>query len=391
MAQAVVSHGEPGSLLLFPLISVEAGVDTLVRLTNAGDSELPVRCAYVDGSGNRHATASFLITLTPRQPIAWLAGQGAPALPVDGVNHVGIDGSVNSGSIPPVPVSPFSGTLRCVAAEPDGTPTASDTLLGNATLQRAAPGGDSAAYTAIGFRATGTSADTPDVLVLGSPQAEYDACPEHVFLQPFLDGARINLGSEGAIARATATTVVLATCSSAPNGGAAATVDLTLTNEFGMQFQARRAFREHLATDLSRLDGTIPSMSIFNSAVAGSATGNLHMTPTSPGSGIVAIALTAWADPGAPGAPYRTAIQGQFSGARIVPDLVDLSAPGPACAGDCDADGTVAINELVGGVAIALGSAAVNSCSAFDTDGSGAVTVAELVAAVAAALTGCSP
>jgi hypothetical protein len=64
--------------------------------------------------------------------------------------------------------------------------------------------------------------------------------------------------------------------------------------------------------------------------------------------------------------------------------------PVPACAGDCNGDGMVAINELVTGVSIALGSAPVTSCPAIDTDGNGEVAINELVAAVNNALSGCA-
>lgn len=61
----------------------------------------------------------------------------------------------------------------------------------------------------------------------------------------------------------------------------------------------------------------------------------------------------------------------------------------PACAGDCDADGAVTVDEIVRAVNIALGTVAVETCVAADSGGDGAVTVDELVAAVARALAGC--
>ena len=60
------------------------------------------------------------------------------------------------------------------------------------------------------------------------------------------------------------------------------------------------------------------------------------------------------------------------------------------CAGDCNGDGTVAINELIVGVNIALGSAQVSACSSFDTNGDGMVAINELIAAVNNALGGCT-
>jgi hypothetical protein len=58
----------------------------------------------------------------------------------------------------------------------------------------------------------------------------------------------------------------------------------------------------------------------------------------------------------------------------------------PALPADCNGDGAVAINELVRGVAIALGTLGAGECPAADVDQDGAVTVAELIRAVNAAL-----
>jgi Zn-dependent metalloprotease len=60
------------------------------------------------------------------------------------------------------------------------------------------------------------------------------------------------------------------------------------------------------------------------------------------------------------------------------------------CAGDCDGDGAVTINELIQGVGIALGSLAPSACAAMDRDGDNDVSIAELIAAVSSALTDCN-
>jgi hypothetical protein len=59
------------------------------------------------------------------------------------------------------------------------------------------------------------------------------------------------------------------------------------------------------------------------------------------------------------------------------------------CPGDCNRDGTVAINELVIGVNIILQVVLPAQCSAADIDGNGTVAINELIAAVNAALSGC--
>lgn len=60
------------------------------------------------------------------------------------------------------------------------------------------------------------------------------------------------------------------------------------------------------------------------------------------------------------------------------------------CVGDCDGNGTVAINELIIGVNIALGNSDVSACPVFDTDDTGAVEIYELIAAVGNAINGCT-
>ena len=57
-----------------------------------------------------------------------------------------------------------------------------------------------------------------------------------------------------------------------------------------------------------------------------------------------------------------------------------------AIIGDCNGDGAVTIDELVTGVAIALGVTPLAQCPPFDANGDGVVSIDELVRAVAAAL-----
>lgn len=72
--------------------------------------------------------------------------------------------------------------------------------------------------------------------------------------------------------------------------------------------------------------------------------------------------------------------------------LLAVSTRGEAqsCAGDCNGDGSVAVNELVSCVNIALGNAALASCMACDSNNDGTVAVTDLITAVNAALNGCN-
>ncbi|MGH7788341.1 MAG: hypothetical protein ACRERC_15840 [Candidatus Binatia bacterium] len=66
-----------------------------------------------------------------------------------------------------------------------------------------------------------------------------------------------------------------------------------------------------------------------------------------------------------------------------------FAPPLPACRGDCDGDGNVAIPELIRAVGLALDGAAPTTCAALDADANQRVSVAELIGAVGAALNGC--
>lgn len=59
------------------------------------------------------------------------------------------------------------------------------------------------------------------------------------------------------------------------------------------------------------------------------------------------------------------------------------------CAGDCDDDGRVMVNELIAGVSIALGADDLEVCQAADSDGDGTVAIDDLTRAIGRALEGC--
>ncbi len=60
------------------------------------------------------------------------------------------------------------------------------------------------------------------------------------------------------------------------------------------------------------------------------------------------------------------------------------------CAGDCNGDGVVTVDEIVRGVNLVLGTFGLAECPIFDANGDGEVTVEEIVAAVNALLNGCA-
>jgi hypothetical protein len=66
-----------------------------------------------------------------------------------------------------------------------------------------------------------------------------------------------------------------------------------------------------------------------------------------------------------------------------------LQRPVSDCAGDCDNDDDVAVNELITGVNIALGTMNLSQCTVFDAGENGSVEIDELVTGVNNSLNGC--
>jgi hypothetical protein len=59
------------------------------------------------------------------------------------------------------------------------------------------------------------------------------------------------------------------------------------------------------------------------------------------------------------------------------------------CAGDCNGDGMVRVDEMIVGVRIALGESVIADCPAFDANGDGTLAIDELVRGVTSILGGC--
>jgi hypothetical protein len=72
------------------------------------------------------------------------------------------------------------------------------------------------------------------------------------------------------------------------------------------------------------------------------------------------------------------------------PPTAPMSPTALACDGDCDGNGSVTIDELVRGIAIALAQRPVSSCLSMDQNADGEITVDELIHAVNRALDGCA-
>jgi len=89
-----------------------------------------------------------------------------------------------------------------------------------------------------------------------------------------------------------------------------------------------------------------------------------------------------------PGTPEPTDTPGGPTFTPTDAASTPTALPG-GCAGDCNGDGFVRINELVLQVNIALGRAELAGCLAGDTNGNGTIAINELVGSVGNALRGC--
>ena len=90
------------------------------------------------------------------------------------------------------------------------------------------------------------------------------------------------------------------------------------------------------------------------------------------------------------------------SGARVHPCVAVLVvlalaiagwpvvAHAASCAGDCNRDGHVTVDEVLTVASIALGNLLPGACPNFDPNGDGTVTIDEVLGVVAAALNGCA-
>ncbi len=88
-------------------------------------------------------------------------------------------------------------------------------------------------------------------------------------------------------------------------------------------------------------------------------------------------------------------LSGSTPKATSTPTPTATNTPSPTatalpCPGDCNADRTITVAELVRGVLIALGEAPLSDCAALDSDRNLVISIDELMRAVGAALGGCA-
>ncbi len=371
---------KPAALVIYPLIKVDSGLDTVVRLTNTSSSPAYLHCFYVDANSHCFganegdicsdssdccsgascgecrpgwAETDFHIIMTPGQPIQWKASDGFADddLPLgNGVcernpfkkcsvddDCKGFPGGKctksNAGTrVPPVSESRFVGELKCIAVDANGNPIVNNVLKGEALIETANSGNlDVASYNAIGIQATGTPGaqiQGPELTLGPGDTGEYEGCPNILILNHFFDDAHDPVpGSDSEIT----TTLVLVPCSEdlLRQIPGAAVVQYLVFNEFEQRFSTSNTVKCFLEERLCKLDRAQCSRSIFNVSVAGTLTGQTRMNPigvampppqASIPSGMVGIAIETHANGNTRSAAFNLHQQGN----RATQDLITI-------------------------------------------------------------------
>ena len=332
-ARGEVATDQPAAMLVFPYVTVDGSqsADTFVQLSNTSTDPVVVQCFYefavtpgppisCIGAG----AVDFQFQLTPRQPIGWRASEGLLTFPLDGVSRTGPGGAFNANSrVPPVPTDPYVGSLRCIAVDANLVPVERNVLIGTATLGQPRQSGESsidvAQYNAIGFSAHDGAGNGDDALLLGGPNAEYDACPQMNVIPHFFDGALEPTSHASRVS----TTLVLVPCSQdlLHQLPSQSVVVYDVYNEFEQHFSTSKAMNCQQVSTLSTIDSADPSRSIYNVRVSGTLTGQTRMQ-TSMGGGVLALAIETHTDMSTPTLTTRAAFNAHMVGSRTQADTV---------------------------------------------------------------------
>lgn len=377
-ALADIQSDRAAAIVVYPHIEVGASNDTVIRLSNANQSNsILAHCFYVNA--NSHCAGGsndgqicndnpglctggictpgweetdFRIRLTPFQPIQWLASDGLSGddLPLPAGYCVrnpqrlcasdsdcnpfpgGECTDSNVGTrIPPVAETPFQGELRCIAINENGLPASRNDLKGEALLEviRSGNGIDVASYNAIGIQSTGATSGAANELVIGGANAEYNGCPNYLILDHFFDTARDPVpGTSNTIT----TQLVMVPCSTdyLRQIPGSATAQFLVFNEFEQRFSTSKPVRCYDRTQLCRIGTTQCQNSVFNVAVAGTLTGQTRINPIRGprdpyGAGLLGLAIEL--HDGSGSADARAAFNLNMQGARAEADTVIIPEP----------------------------------------------------------------
>lgn len=336
---AEVGSDRPAAMLVFPKIIVDTldppstprgRIDTLIRITNTSERPISMACFYVNANGHCRAArdticdpydldavndcapddpclpdwqeTDFIVDLTPRQPTAWIASQGAtrcdlspdpdvPCFPLP-------DNQANR--VPPVPEIPFIGYMKCVAVDRNEVPVERNDLVGDVEFIQSNPDElDVEAYNAIGIPAIPNNNNYDKNLVIGgSPICEagqraredcgsdddcpgskcllpeYESCPNILIMDHLFEGAADPISGE-----TVNTILTLVPCSDdfERQAEVSGPIQFLVFNEFEQRFSTSQTVTCFHEFRLPDIQGRTEVRSIFSAAVNGTLTGQTRM------------------------------------------------------------------------------------------------------------------
>ncbi len=323
-AQADVVSDRAAAILIWPDIVVgdffNTEVDTIVQISNTSDQPILAHCFYENANAHCAATGQvcqtpqeccvdpfgcspcvpgwietdFRVRLTPQQPLGWVASQGLLEPPLTGQPFgpnppFGPDGvSSNAGTrVPPTSETPYTGALKCIAINDDGTPSDRNVLKGEATwVDNDDVPGDVLKHNAVGIQAIEGAVNEDKELILGGDGAEYNGCSNYLIVNHMFDFG-IHPVVEDHISLS-AITLVPCTQDLLRQIPGSAVVQFLVYNEFEQRFSTSRTANCKAFWPLSQIDTNDPQRSIFSAGVAGTLVGQSRLNPI--GSGLVGVA-----------------------------------------------------------------------------------------------------
>ncbi len=309
-ARADVTTESGASILVFPKIQVDTTFDTVIQITNTGNSMLHAHCFYVDASLRSTLSGfscsvpsatclpvwqetDFLIWLTKQQPTHWLVSKGRNIDPSDGFQS---DGSgFDPGRVPPM--SDFIGELKCIEVSESDEPITGNHLKGEATIevledttgtlpdQPGTQKGDVAKYNAIGI--LGNPDVQPANPLLLDDQV-YNACPAKLIVNHFATGAADPVATElkengGTVdSSSVATQLTLVPCSEdfENQRPKSVTIQFLIYNELEQRFSASTTVTCFLSVELTDIDSPgAPTRSAFSVNFLGTDVAHTEITP----------------------------------------------------------------------------------------------------------------
>ncbi len=323
---ASVASDRAGAILVFPKVVVDTAnsagrgrLDTVIRISNTSNEPVRMQCFWMNANGHCFNApgiicdptlsprdprcpansfcvpgwqeTDFIVQLTARQPVAWLASTGAvpcadsndPAIPCFALGTRDQRPSPNNNlesRVPAVLEDPFVGELKCIAVDQNDLPAEKNALKGEALIvgsdRNASNNFDVRGYNAVAIPALVGRNNFDNVLVLGGAGAEYAGCPNVLVLDHFFDFAQDPVTSQSI---ETVLTLVPCTEDLLGQRPVSMPIQFLVFNEFEQRFSTSfRDFSCFREFRLSQIDTrSNPTYSIFYAGVAGTLTGQTRI------------------------------------------------------------------------------------------------------------------